>query len=127
MGTKQIEYGEGRVWSFYATANITSGQVVHIKTGTAYVKPVSAASQHVLGVALVPASNGNQVSVIMEGIVKVQTTGVGSVVGGDLFGSGAGGFAAERTWGSTNERRLDLGVAIENAARNAKAKMKLLW
>ena len=125
MGTKQIEYGDGRVWSFEASVAVTSGQVVYVQAGK--VRPTSAASQHVFGVALIPASAGKQCSVIMEGIVKVQTTGVGSVVAGDLFGSGAGGFAAERTSASTNERRLDLGYAIESVARNAKAKIKLCW
>ena len=123
---KQIEFGaDSVVWSFVASANVTSGQVVQIDGGK--VKPVTAASQHVFGVALIPASIGKPVSVIMEGIVKVQTTGVGNATAGDLFGGGAGGYAAKRTWSQLNERRLDLGVAIENITRNAKGKIKLLW
>ena len=125
MGSKQIEYGEGRVWSFKATANVTSGQVVYVQEGQ--VRPTSAASQHVFGVALMPASATKQCSVIMEGIVKVDTSGVGTVVAGDLFGSGADGKAVERTNEQLNERRLDLGWAIETVARNAKVKIKLAW
>ena len=125
MGTRQIEYGEGQVWSFEASVAVTSGQVVYIDGGK--VRPTSAASQHVFGVALIPASAGKHVSVIMEGIVKVQTTGVGSVDAGDLFGSGAGGYAAERSNTQLNVRKYDLGWAIEAAAQNAKVKMKLCW
>jgi len=125
MGTKQIEYGEGRVWSFKATANVTSGQVVYVQAGQ--VRPTSAASQHVFGVALMPASATKQCSVIMEGIVKITVTGVGTVDAGDLFGSGTDGKGAERTSTQLNERRLDLGYAIEDSARNAKAKIKLAW
>jgi len=125
MGTAQIEYGEGRVWSFVATANVTSGQVVYVENGL--VRPTSAASEHVFGVALIPASATKPVSVIMEGIVKVQTSGVGSVTAGDLFGSGADGKAVERANAQENERRYDLGFAIEDASRNAKVKIKLAW
>ena len=125
MGTKQIEYGKGQVWSFEASVAVTSGQVVYVDGGK--VRPTTATSQHVFGVALMPASAGKQCSVIMEGIVKVSTTGVGTVVAGDLFGSGASGKAAERTSTQLNVRSLDLGYAIEAAARNAKAKIKLCW
>lgn len=125
MGTKQIEYGEGRVWSFVASVNTTSGVVVYIDDGK--VRPVTATSQHVFGVALMRASAGRPVSVIMEGIVKVQTTGVGTIDAGDLFGSGTDGKAAERASSGLNQRRLDLGFAIESAARNAKVKIKLAW
>jgi len=125
MGTAQIEYGEGRVWSFVATANVTSGQVVYVENGQ--VRPTSATSQHVFGVALIPASAGKPVSVIMEGIVKIQTTGVDTVTAGDLFGSGVDGKGAERASTQLNERRLDLGFAIEDASRDAKVKIKLAW
>jgi len=125
MGTKQIEYGEGRVWSFAASVAVTSGQVVYIQGDK--VRPTSATSQHVFGVALIPASAGYQVSVIMEGIVKIATTGVGASVGGTLFGSSTDGKGGARTSSSTNQRNLDLGYCIEGAARNAKAKIKLLW
>jgi len=121
----QIEYGDGRVWSFAASVAVTSGQVVYVDA--AKVRPTSAASQHVFGVALMPASAGKQVSIIMEGIVKVQTTGVGDSVGGALFGAGAGGYAEARTNSQLNERRLDLGFAIENITRNTKGKIKLCW
>ena len=121
----QIEYGEGRVWSFTASTAITSGTVVAITAGK--VRVVAAASEHVFGVALMPASEGKPVPVIMEGIVKIQTTGVGDSVGGALFGSGAGGFAEARTNSQLNERRLDLGYAIENISRNTKGKIKLCW
>jgi len=121
---KQIEYGTGRVWSFEASVNTTSGQVVYIQGGK--VRPTTAASQHAIGVALMPASAGKPCSVVMEGVVEVYVTGVGTVVAGDLFGGGASGRAAERTWSQNNERRLDLAFAIEDGARNAQIRMKLM-
>lgn len=126
MTTQQIHFGEARVWSFEATANITSGQVVYIDDG-GRVRPTSAASQHVFGVALIPASVGRQCSIIMEGVVRVLTSGVGDVVGGDLFGGGADGKAVERTSAQENERRLDLGFAVEASSRNTRAMIKLCW
>lgn len=120
----QYEYGVGRVWTFEASANTTSGQVVQIDGGK--VKPTTAASQHAIGVALIPASAGKFVSVIMEGIVKIPTTGVGNASAGDLFGGGAGGKAAKRTWSQLNDRRYDLGFAIEDITRNASGKIKLI-
>jgi len=119
----QIEYGEGRVWSFEASVNTTSGVVVYIDGGK--IRPTTAASQNVVGVSLIPASAGKQCAVIMEGIVKIPTTGVGTVTAGDLFGGGAGGKAAERAWSQDNERRYDLGFALESVARNASCKIKL--
>lgn len=123
--TQQIEFGETVTWSFQASANVTSGQVVYVDGGK--VRPTTAASQHVFGVALVPASAGKYTSVIMEGIVKINTTGVGDATAGDLFGAGASGKAAKRTHSQLNERRLDLGVAIEAITRNTKGKIKLYW
>jgi len=119
----QWYYGVGEIWSFEASVATTSGVVVYIQGGK--VRPTTAASQHCIGVSLVPASAGEQCSVIMEGIVKIPTTGVGSVTAGDLFGAGAGGKAAERAWSQLNERNLDLGFALESVARNANCKIKL--
>lgn len=119
----QWYYGVGEIWSFEASVATTSGVVVYIQGGK--VRPTTAASQNVVGVSLVPASAGEQCAVIMEGVVKIPTTGVGTVTAGDLFGGGAGGKAAERAWGQLNQRNLDLGFALESVARNASCKIKL--
>lgn len=124
MTTQQIEYGEGRVWSFTASANTTSGQTVYFD-GTA-VRACSALSQHVVGVALIPASAGKPISVMIEGICRVKVSS-SAVIVGDLLGSQADGKAAERTWSGLNQRRLDLGVALEGIANNTVGKIKLLW
>lgn len=125
MGTKQIEYGEGRVWSFTASVACTSGALVYLDGGKC--RPTTAVSQHILGVALIPASAGNACSVIMEGIVKIYTTGVGTVLAGDLFGPGADGKAAEKTETGAAERRYIAGHALEAGDRNSRVMIKLAW
>lgn len=125
MGTKQIEYGEGRVWSFEASVATTSGVLVYLENGKC--RPTTAVSQHVLGVSLIPASAGYMCSVIMEGIVKIYTTGVGAVTAGALVGPGLAGKGAVKTETGACERRYWAGHAIEDAARNARVSIKLAW
>ena len=124
MTTQQIEFGRGHVWSFTVSANVTSGQVVYFDG--AKVRPCSAASQHSVGVALVPASAGRQVSIMIEGVCRVKASAAG-IVAGDLLGTFADGKVTERTWANTNERNLDVGVALETIAEGAVGKIKLLW
>lgn len=123
---KQIEYGRGDVWKFEVTSNITSGQVVQMSgTESGMVRPCNDASAHVIGIALTPASAGEWVGVVMDGVIEVYVTGVGSVVAGDLFGGGVGGRASERAWSDGNECRYNLGYAIEAGARNGQIRMRL--
>jgi hypothetical protein len=119
-----IEIGEGRVWSFVASANATSGVLLRFDLGK--VRPTTAASQHVAGVSLIPASAGQVISVMMEGIANVLITGA-SVVGADLLGSAAAGHAQERAWSGLNERRYDAAVALDTIANGARGRVKLLW
>ncbi len=124
MTTQQIEFGEGRVWSFEASANVTSGQVV-IFDGNK-VRHCSAASQQSVGVALFPASVGRQCAVMIEGVCRVKASAA-AVIAGDLLGTFPDGKVTERTWANTNERQLDVGVALETIAEGAVGKIKLLW
>lgn len=125
VSTSQIELGTpGRIWKFEASVATTSGVWVYFQGGK--IRPTTAASQHVAGVSLTPASAGKLCTVIMEGIVKAPVTGA-AVIAGDLLGAGAGGKAAERTWSGLNQRHLDAGVALETIANGAKGKVKLLW
>lgn len=124
MGNQQIEFGAGRVWSFVASANTTSGVAVYFDGPK--VRPTTAASQHVAGVSLIPASAGKPVSVMMEGVANVLITGA-SVIAGDLLGSEKDGHLRERTWSQLNERRLDAAVALETIAQGQRGKVKLLW
>lgn len=124
MGNQQFEFGEGRVWSFEASVATTSGVAVYLQGGK--VRPTTAASQHVVGVSLIPASAGRQVSVLTEGIANALCTGA-AVIAGDLLGSAVGGALQERTWGQLNERRLDAGVALETIANGSRGKVKIIW
>ena len=125
MSEKQrIEIGEGRVWSFEASVATTSGVAVYFQGGK--VRTTSAASQHMAGISLIPASAGKQISVMLEGIANAWITGA-AVVAGDLLGSNTAGHLRERTWASTNERNLDAGVALETIAQGQRGKVKLLW
>lgn len=124
MGNQQFEFGEGRVWSFEASVATTSGVLVYIQGGK--VRPTTAASQHVVGISLIPASAGKQVSVLTEGVANVKCTGA-AVIAGDLLGSAADGTAAERTWSQLNERKLDAGVALETIANGSRGKVKIIW
>jgi predicted RNA-binding protein len=126
MGDQQIEYGDGRVWAFEASANCTSGIWVQFDGGK--VKPTTTVSEHIAGVTAVRASAGNMVTVIMEGVVNAPVTGA-AVVAGDLLGAGATlvGKVRERTWGPDNVRCYDGGVALETIANGSRGKIKLLW
>jgi len=125
MGNQQIEFGEGRVWSFTASVNVTSGVLVYFDG--AKVRGTTAVSQHVVGISLVPASAGKQVSVGIEGIYNAWITGA-AVIAGDLLGPGAGnGYLRERTHSGLNERRYDAAIALETIATGTKGKVKLLW
>jgi len=124
MGNQQYEFGAGRVYNFIASANTTSGVLVYLQGGK--VRPTTAASQHSAGISLVPASAGKPVSVMIEGVANLLISGA-AIVGGDLLGTFADGTATERTWTGDNERRLDVGVAFETIANNARGKVKLLW
>ena len=120
----KFELGEGRAWSFTASANTTSGVAVYFDVDK--VRPTTAVSQHVAGISLIPASAGKVISVLIEGIADVYVTGA-NIVAGDLLGPGAGGVR-ERAWSQLNDRRYDLGVALESAAANGdRIKVKLLW
>ena len=124
MTTQQIEYGEGLVWSFEASKNITSGVVCMFSDGKVWT--ATAVSHHSIGVCLVPASAGKKVSIMIEGVVRVRASAA-AIVAGDLLGTFAAGKVHERTWAATNERRHDVGVALETIANNAYGKIKLLW
>jgi hypothetical protein len=124
MGNQQYEFGEGRVWSFEASVATTSGLLCYIQGGK--VRGTTAASQHVIGISLVPASAGRQVSIGVEGVYNVLITGA-AVVAGDLLGSDTSGHAGERTHGAANQRRYDAGIALETIANGARGKVKLLW
>ena len=124
MTTQQIEYGTGRVWSFEASVATTSGVVCVLEGGK--VRSATAVSKHSIGVCLVPASAGKQCSIMIEGIVRVRASDA-AIVAGDLLGTFAGGKVNERTWSGLNERRYDVGVALEDIANDAYGKIKLLW
>jgi len=128
MGTQQLEYGEGRVWSFTASVNVTSGILVKLDSaGLGTIRPCTAASEAALGISLVPASAGRQVSVGIEGIYNVWVSSA-AVIAGDLLGSFTDGSAYERTAGIENDRRsYDVGVALETIAAGARGKVKLYW
>jgi len=124
MGNQQYEFGAGRVYNFIASANVTSGVLCYFDGGK--VRPTTAASQHVAGISLVPASAGKPVSVMVEGVANLLISGA-AIIGGDLLGSFAGGTATERAWSGLNERNLDAGVALETIADATRGKVKLLW
>ena len=125
MGDQQHELGTGRVWSFEASVHTTSGVLVYLEGGKARV--TTAVSQQVLGISLIPASAGRQISVMMEGIANALVTGA-AVVAGDLLGPGAGdGHLRERAHSQLNETRYDAGVALEDIAQGARGKVKLYW
>lgn len=126
MGNQQLEFGEGRVWSFEASVATTSGVWVYFQGGK--VRPTTAVSQHVAGISLFPASAGKQCTVGLEGVYNALVTGA-NIIAGDLLGPGAGaGYARERTHSSENVRAYDGGVALETPATNgARIKVKLLW
>ena len=124
MGNQQYEFGDGRVMNLIASANVTSGVLCYFDGGK--VRPTTAASQHVAGISLVPASAGKPVSIMIEGVANLLISGA-AIIGGDLLGSFAGGTATERTWSALNERRLDAGMALETIADNTRGKVKLLW
>jgi hypothetical protein len=123
--SQQIEFGEGRVWSFEASVATTSGVLVYFQGGK--VRATTAASQHVAGVSLIPASAGRQISVGLEGVYRIQCTG-NSMVAGTLLGAGPAGKAAVRTSAGANERRYDAAIILDaTVANNARGKVKLLW
>jgi hypothetical protein len=124
MGNQQYEFGAGRVYNFVASANTTSGVLVYMDGGQ--VRPTTAASQHAMGISLIPASAGKPVSVMIEGVANLLISGA-AIVAGDLLGSFAGGTATERTHSNLNERRLDVGIAFETIANATRGKVKLLW
>jgi hypothetical protein len=127
MGDQQYELGTGRVWSFEASANTTSGVLVYLAGGDSKVRVTTAVSQQVMGISLVPASAGRQISVLMEGIANALITGA-NVVAGDLLGPGAGnGYLRERAHSQLNEARYDAAVALEDIATGTRGKVKLYW
>lgn len=125
MGDQQYELGTGRVWSFEASVNTTSGVLVFLEGGKARI--TTAVSQQVLGVSLIPASAGRQISVLMEGIANALVTGA-AIAAGDLLGAGAGdGYLNERAHSQLNETRYDAAVALEDIATGTRGKVKLYW
>ena len=125
MGNQQIEFGEGRVWSFVASVATTSGVLVYFDG--AKVRGTTAVSQHIAGISLIPASAGKPISVMMEGIANMLVTGA-NVAAGDLLGPGAGaGYARERAHSGLNERRYDAAIALEAIGTGTRGKVKLLW
>ena len=128
MGQQQLEFGEGRVWSFTASVNVTSGILVKLDAaGLGTVRPCTAASEACLGISLIPASAGKQVSVGIEGIYNVWVSSA-AVIAGDLLGTFTGGSARERAFGVENDRRsYDVGLALEAIANGARGKVKLYW
>ena len=118
-----IEKGKGEVWSFTAAANMTSGIAVFLsgseKVGIAHY------SNNAIGVTLTPASAGKQVSVILQGVAEVestgaivfgdwvQATGAGKVATG-VFVSGARPLSAR----GGGPRSLCLGYVIKSPTRD---------
>lgn len=95
-----------------AGADLKAGQVVYL-SASMEVKPTSAASKAVLGVAMFDAKSGEPVAVECEGLFKL--TAAGAIAAGSLVESAADGAVA--TAGTTVTKTI--GIAL-NAAAAAK-------
>jgi len=120
-----IEVAQCKTWTFEASVACNAGQLVYIETGK--VRPTTAASQHVFGVALNNASASRPCAVIMEGIVKIAMTGGGDLSAGGLVGPSVDGKGVPKTETGAGEDRYKVGYALTPTLRNARATIKLIW
>lgn len=100
-----------------AGVDILKGQVVEV-TDEFEVKPTTAASAKVLGVAYADAKAGEPVAVEAEGLFKLQASA--AIKAGDLIESAKDGCVAKA--GSTVTKVL--GVALNNASTDGDVYVK---
>jgi len=125
MGDQQYEFGLAQTWSFEASVNTTSGVLCYLTGGK--VRGTTAVSQHTIGISLIPASAGKQISIMMQGIANALVTGA-SITAGVLLGPGAGdGALRARAHSQLNESRYDSAIALESITTGTRGKVKLLW
>jgi len=117
----QIEYGKGDVWSFEASRACTSGVFVVLDGGK--VKPAAYSGAGLVGVTLIPASAGDYVSVVMNGIVKVMVTG-GDGTAGNLIRA-SDGYAFPFTPNGSERHDLVAGILLEDTTNGNTGKIKL--
>ncbi len=107
-----LKYPEGKQIPLKAGADITKGQVVEL-TGDETVAPTGGASSKVIGVALIDAKAGENVTVITEGVVEVIAAGI--IAAGDKVQSAAGGKVAKVTLGTDPDYNI-IGIALTSAS-----------
>jgi hypothetical protein len=109
-----------------ATAAIRGGQLVEMDGANA-VRPASAGSTRVLGVASIDvsaedaASGGVRVTVFTGGTQRLKA-GAGGVVAGDVIAAGADGTVVAIGAGTFSTQ---LGIALTSAAEGAIAEVQL--
>ncbi|ADB58550.1 capsid cement protein [Archaeoglobus profundus] len=117
-------YPEGKYLPLTAGADITAGQVVEL-TGDKTVAPTGGASSKVIGVALINANAGENVTIVTEGVVEV--VAAGAIAAGDKVQSAAGGkvakFSATKTYTDSAGNTVDvddatkiIGIALTSAS-----------
>lgn len=94
-----------------AGANITKGQVVYV-SGDMTVRPTTAASKAVIGVAMFDAKSGDPIAVECEGLMKL--TASAAITAGSQVESAAGGKVA--TVGGTVTKVI--GIALSAASKD---------
>jgi hypothetical protein len=98
----------GIVRSFLADAAITKGQIV--KRTTTGVNVATADTDKILGVAIIDAAIGDQVSVQLTGTAKVIAS---TVVAADAYVTATTGGKAV---GTTTDKKNIVGIALESGA-----------
>jgi len=124
----RIEVGEGNVWSFEAGEDITSGVAVTMSGDGTVAK--CHYGERALGVSLVPASEGDQVAVALEGVVDVLVTGTNADAGVPVVvsnGAAFGGVIYPTVSGTDEilEQDLRLGIPLEDITAGSTGKIRL--
>jgi len=115
----QWYYGWGDIYSIEASENITSGVAVAMAVGGK--AKICQTSDSAFGVSQIPASDGEPLSVIRVGIVRVLNTGGNAVAG--QYAVASNGAMMTRTYKAPNVHVL--GLQIETGSVGAKSKIKL--
>ena len=124
----RIEVGEGNVWSIEAGEDLTSGVVVTISGDGALAK--CHYGERAVGVTLIPASQGKQAAVALEGVVEVLVTGTAANAGVPVIVSNGAAFGGHIYVTATGthevlEQDLRLGIALEDISAGSKGKIRL--
>jgi len=125
MSTQQWEIGKGRVWTFEATAIVTSGDIVKFVGDKVRVTEVS--GDRPAGVVLFPASAGKLAAVALDMIVYVNITGSVAPSAGAYLISATQGKGRCTPLTAIGQVENVVGRAIETATINTRAKVKLIW